>query len=103
LKTFEQNPTLHIKSSEIERLQQRASRLTLLCVISFIVFGGIALIILKRGGPEALGAIIPMMILGAIHLIVGPIAVFHAYKTHKYNKNWSIFFIFFFLLVSHFW
>ena len=58
-----------------------ASRLSVLCVLTLIVGGGIACGMYRTGGPEALGAILPLMIIGVVHLFIGPVAVYYTY-TH---------------------
>ena len=55
----------------------------------------------SKGGPEALGMIIPMILAGGIHLTTGPVAIFYAYRSYTASKGIWIFtyFIFFNLVV----
>lgn len=79
-----------------------ANKLTLVCMVTLVLGGVPAWIIVAQGGPEALGAIIPLFLIGAVHLFIGPLAVFHAF-TH-YNKYSLIIYAYFILfLVAAIW
>ena len=55
------------------------SKLTLFCLVIFLLGGLMAWVIVMQGGPEALGAIIPLTFIGGVHLFLGPVAVYRAY------------------------
>lgn len=76
-----------------------ASKLTWFCAISFLVGGSWAWFIVSEGGPEALGAIVPMIAVGAIHMLLGPIAVLYAFKSRRFkNKKYIyVYFVFYFI------
>lgn len=65
-----------MRKNNVEKHQKAASRLTLCCLLSFLIGGGITWGVAKGGGPEALGAIIPMIVTGAIHFFGGPAAIY---------------------------
>ena len=93
---------MDMDNTDIEKRLKRAFRSTLVCAIALMVGGGWVWIILRQGGPEALGAIIPMMAVGAIHLVGGPIAIFNAYKTYRHKRNLYIYFYFLVYIVLAF-
>ena len=86
----------------IERHQKLASRSTLVCLLSLLIGGGLTMAILGGGGPEALGAIIPMSVVGIVHLVGGPVAIYHAYRVRRYNRNIRVYLYFLFYLVFTF-
>ncbi len=86
----------------IKRHQTLISRTTLYCLLSLLIGGGITMAILGGGGPEALGAIIPMAAVGIIHLVGGPVAILTAYRIHQYKKNFHVYLYFLFYLVFSF-
>jgi hypothetical protein len=71
-------------------------------MVSLLVGGVIAWVIVMQGGPEALGAIIPLMLVGAVHLFIGPLAVFHAF-THSNKHSLFIYVYFTLFLVAAIW
>jgi len=71
-------------------------------MLSFLIGGGIALAIGMGGGPEALGAILPMIVIGIIHLFGGPVASHYAYKSHQFKKSILVYFYFIFFIVFAF-
>ena len=91
---------MHIDKKE--KHQKTAFRLTLFCMLSLIIGGPITFVIIKGGGPEALGAIIPMIVVGAIHLFGAPIAILNAYKTQNHKKNIHIYSYFLFFIILSF-
>ena len=86
----------------IERHQTLASRTTLVCLLSLLIGGGLTMAILGGGGAEALGAIIPMSVVGIVHLVGGPVAIFHAYRARRHNRNIRVYLYFLFYLVFSF-
>lgn len=75
-----------MSNGEIEKRKKSALKLTWISAISLLVGGSWALFIVSEGGPEALGAIVPFMIVGGIHLFAGPVAIYQSYKIRRlYN------------------
>ena len=60
--------------------------MTLFSAASLLVGGSWAWLLQWQGGPEALGAIIPLLIVGGIHLITGPVAIFQAFRLRKRRR-----------------
>ena len=85
------------------RHYKTASSLTIFCAASLIIGGILDWVISKEGGPEALGSIIPLMAIGGVHLLCMPIAMFHAYKQHRYLKNIYVYLYFLVFVVLTFW
>ena len=79
-----------MKSETTERHRAIALKITAVCLISLIVGMVIVSWIFKRGGPEALGAIIPMLIIGLIHLIGAPVALLNAVKSGQRKTLLSV-------------
>lgn len=79
-----------------------ALKLTGFSVISFLIGGSWAWFIVSEGGPEALGAIMPMMAVGAINMLLGPMAVLYAFKSRQFkNKKYIyLYFVFYFILTT---
>ena len=86
----------------IEGHHKVASWLTLFCAASLLIGGVFAWSIVKGGGPEALGAIIPLIAIGGIHLLCAPVAIFHAYKRRQSRKNIYIYSYFLLFVVLTF-
>ena len=63
-----------------KRYQATAFRTIAVCLISLVLGVAIVSMMFAKGGPEALGAIIPMSIVGLIHLIGIPVALLNAVK-----------------------
>jgi 4-amino-4-deoxy-L-arabinose transferase-like glycosyltransferase len=82
-----------------ERRRKLALKLTWFSAISFLIGGSWAWFIVSEGGPEALGAIGPMIAVGAIHILLGPIAVLYAFKSPQFKKKKYIYvyFVFYFI------
>lgn len=84
-----------------------ALKLTWVCAISFLIGGSWAWFIVSGGGPEALGAIVPMMAVGAIHIFLGPMAILSAFKSTQFEgkKYVYLYFLLYFtattVLLSH--
>ena len=77
-----------------------ARNITLLCFVSSVICGALALLIASKGGPEALGMIIPILLAGGVHLTTGPVAIFYAYRSYPASKGmWIYAYFFFFNLV----
>lgn len=70
-----------MKPKATERHGAIALKMTAACLISLIVGITVVSVIFKKGGPEALGAIIPMSIVGFIHLVGAPVALLNAVKS----------------------
>ena len=89
-----------MENIEINKRNNIVFKTTIFSVITLLIGGGFAWIIVEKGGPEALGAIIPLMIVGGTHLITGPVAMYQAYKIHNSFKNYYayIYYIFFIIL-----
>ena len=58
-----------------------ARKATTVCLVTLLI--GVVLVawIFDRGGPEALGAIIPMGIVGLVHLVGVPVAMLNAVRS----------------------
>jgi len=63
-----------------------ALKLTWISAISFLIGGSWAWLIVSGGGPEALGAIIPLMVVGGVHLFAGPVAIYQAFRIYRHYK-----------------
>lgn len=87
------------KGNRIINDQKTANQITLLCLLTSLIGGGFAFAILEGGGPEALGAIIPLALVGLINLIGGPMAIYFAYKTYQIKRNLHVYFYFLLFLV----
>jgi len=79
-----------------------AVKLTWISAISFLIGGSWAWLIVSEGGPEALGAIGPMMVVGAIHIFLGPMAVLYVFKSRQFkNKKYIyLYFVFYFIMTT---
>lgn len=89
-------------SGQTQSRRKSAIRLTWISAISFLVGGSWAWFIIRKGGPEALGAIIPMTAVGAIHIFLGPIAVLNAFKARQFRGRQFVYayFVFYFLATT---
>ena len=80
-----------------KRLQIRADVITLICIFCFIVL--IAMLSNPHLGGAALGLIFPMLFVGLLHLILGPVAISAAFATKRFGRNsWIFGYYLFFLL-----
>lgn len=75
--------------------QQIAVHLTLFCFALSLIGILLATIIGIKGGPEALGMIIPLIFTGVLNISLGPIVIYHAYKYTSLVKSMFIFGYFF--------
>jgi len=62
-----------------------------------LIGGSWAWLIVSEGGPEALGAIGPMMAVGGIHIILGPMAILYAFKSRQFKSKKYIYIYFYFV------
>jgi hypothetical protein len=86
---------------EIQKRKKLAFKLTWISAISLMICGSWAWSIAREGGPEALGAIIPLLIVGGVHLFTGPAAIYQSYKIHRHHKCLYVYLYFvFFLFVT---
>lgn len=92
--------SLVISNGEIERRKQLALKLVWISTISLLIGGAWAWLIISQGGPEALGAIIPLMVVGGVHLFTGPVAIFQAYRMHRLYKCSCVYYYFALFLVG---
>lgn len=60
------------------------------CAVTLVVGGALAWYIIAQGGPEALGAIMPMLFVGAVHLFAAPAAVLRACQSRQPKVLWSV-------------
>ena len=81
-----------------KRLQIKADVITLICVFFFIVL--IAMLSNPHTGGAALGLIFPMLFVGLLHLILGPVAISAAIATKRFGRNSWIFGYYLFFLVA---
>jgi hypothetical protein len=72
-------------TGEAENRRKLALKLTWISVISLLIGGPWAWFIVSEGGPEALGAIFPLMVVGGVHLLTGPIAIYQAFRIRESN------------------
>jgi hypothetical protein len=87
---------------EIEGKTKLALMLTWISAISLLIGGSWAWFVVSEGGPEALGAIVPMIAVGAIHIFLGPMAVLYAFKSRQFkNKKYVyLYFAFYFITTT---
>jgi short subunit fatty acids transporter len=67
-------------TGEVESRRKLALKLTWISAITLLIGGPWAWFIVSGGGPEALGAILPLMVVGGVHLLTGPIAIYQAFR-----------------------
>ena len=79
---------------ETEGRAKLALKLTWISAISFLIGGTWAWFIVRQGGPEALGAVIPMFAVGAIHILLGPMAILHAFRSCQFARKKYIYLYF---------
>ena len=90
-----------MSADEIENRKKLALKLTWISAILFLIGGSWAWFIVSEGGPEALGAIIPLMVVGGVHLFTGPVAIYQAFKIHRlYNCSYVYLYFGLFLFVT---
>ena len=82
------------------RREKLTIKLTWICAISFFMGGSWAWFIVSEGGPEALGAIVPMMAVGAMHMFLGPMAVFYAFKSPQFKAKKYVYLYFAFYFIA---
>jgi hypothetical protein len=75
----------NMTNGEVGRRRKRISKLTFASFLSSLIGGSWAWVITAHGGPEALGGILPLLLVGAIHLYTGPTAVFQAYRARCFK------------------
>lgn len=97
-KIFFQFPAMG-KGKRIINDQKTANQITLVCLLTSVIGGGFGFVILGGEGMEALGGIIPLALVGLVHLIGGPMAIFFAYKTYRIKRNLHVYFYFLLFLV----
>ena len=69
-----------MNNDKTDHLKMRVLKLILVSAISFIIGGSWAWFTISEGGPEALGAIIPLFGVGGVHLVTGPLAINIAFR-----------------------
>jgi len=80
-----------------------ALKLTWISAVSFLIGGSWAWFIVSEGGPEALGAIGPYLVVGGVHLFTGPVAIYQAFRIHQlHNCSYVYIYFVFFLFVTYF-
>ena len=91
-----------MRNDELENRRKLASKLTKISAISLLIGGSWAWFIVSEGGPEALGAIMPLMVVGGIHLIAGPAAIYQAFVIHRLSNCLYVYMYFALFLIATF-
>jgi hypothetical protein len=87
---------------ELEGRKNLALKLVWISAISLLVGGSWAWFIVSEGGPEALGAIMPLMAVGGIHLFAGPVAIYQAYRIRRLHNCSYVYVYYVLFLVTTF-
>jgi len=89
-----------MKPKQRQQLQQTADRSTVFCLLSFVIGAYIIWINLGLNISQSAALLLPMSIIGVVHLLGGIIAIYHAIKTGNIIRNIPVYgyFILFILL-----
>ncbi len=91
-----------MNESEVEARRSTSLKLVKISGISIVLMGPWAIYLVWDGGPEALGAIIPLAIIAAVHIVTGPIALFHAFRIRRHHRLLFVYAYFALYLVAPF-
>ncbi len=88
---------------DIKHRKKVAARLTLSAALT-LCFGGLwTWLIVKDGGPEALGALFPLFIIGGVHLVAGPIAIYQSLRVFQLSSSYYVYIYFGLFLLATIW
>jgi len=84
-----------------QQLQQTADRTTVFCLLTLVIGSYIIWINLGLNVSQATALLLPMAVIGVVHLLGSAIAISHATKTQRFARNIPVYgyFFFFFILV----
>jgi len=86
-----------------QQLQQTADRMTVFCLLSFVIGAYIIWVNLDLNISQAAATVFPMVVIGVVHLLGGSIAIFHASKTKNFVRNIPVYGYFFLIFVLAVW
>lgn len=84
----------------VESRRKFAAKMTWTSAISLLIGGSWAWLISYEGGPEALGAVIPLLLVGGIHLITGPVAIYQAFCIRRLDNCLYVYLYFMSFIVA---
>jgi len=89
-----------------QQLQQTADRTTVFCLLTLVIGSYIIWINLGLNVSQTTALLLPMAVIGVVHLLGGTIAISHAAKTAQFTRNilvYGYFFLFFILVIRVIW
>jgi len=89
-----------------QKLQQTADRTTVFCLLTLVIGSYIIWINIGLNVSQATALLLPMTVIGVVHLLGGTIAISRAAKTTQFTRNilvYGYFFLFFLLVLWVIW